>query len=56
MDREVDISVYVLKKNIIAILHHSAESKDPAKQHQFCPPGESSWCKWQQDLASGTKT
>ena len=30
--------------------------EDPAKQHRFCPPGEHSWCKWQQDLASGTKT
>lgn len=55
-DREVDVSVYAMKKNIIAILHHSVKFEDPAKQHRFCPPGENSWCKWQQDLASGTKT
>lgn len=55
-DREVDIAVYAMKKNIIAILHHSVKSGDLAKQHRFCPPGEHSWCKWQQDMASGTKT
>ena len=55
-DREVDVAVYSMKKNIIAILNHSVQSGDPAKQHRFCPPGESSWCKWQQDSATGTST
>ena len=30
--------VYAMKKNIIATLHHSVKSQDPAKQHRFCPP------------------
>ena len=45
-----------MKKNIIASLHHSVQSDDLAKQHRFCPRGETSWCKWQQDKASGTST
>ncbi|CAH3034541.1 unnamed protein product [Pocillopora meandrina] len=52
----VDIAVYAMKKNIIAILHHCVNSTDNAKQHRFCPPGDSSWCKWQQDQATGTST
>ncbi|PFX11246.1 hypothetical protein AWC38_SpisGene25147 [Stylophora pistillata] len=55
-EREVDIAVYAMKKNIIAILHHCVNSTDNAKQHRFCPPGDSSWCKWQQDQATGTST
>ena len=55
-DREVDVAVYATKKNIIAILNHSLQSGDAAKQHRYCPPGERSWCKWQQDLATGTST
>ena len=51
----MDVAVYSMKKNIIAILNHSVKS-EPAKQHRFCPPGESSWCKWQQDAATGTST
>lgn len=55
-EREVNVAVYTMKKNIIAILHHSVHSPDPAKQHRFCPVGESSWCRWQQDSATGTST
>ena len=55
-EREVDVAVYTMKKNIIAILHHSIQSQDAAKQHRFCPIGETSWCKWQQDSATGTTT
>ncbi|CAH3044662.1 unnamed protein product [Pocillopora meandrina] len=55
-EREVDIAVYAMKQNIIAILHHCVNSTDNAKQHRFCPPGDSSWCKWQQDQATGTST
>ena len=50
------MAVYSMKKNMIAILNHSVKAKDSAKQHQFCPPGENSWCKWQQDQATGTST
>ena len=45
-----------MKKNIIAILNHSVKAQVPAKQHRFCPLGETSWCKWQQDATTGTKT
>ena len=55
-DREVDVAIYIMKKNIIAILNHSVKAQDPAKQHWFCPLGETSWCKWQQDVTKGTKT
>ena len=55
-EREVNVAVYTMKKNIIAILHHCIHLPDPNKQHRFCPVGESSWCKWQQDSASGTAT
>ena len=51
-DREVDIAIYTMKKNITAILNHSVKGQDPAKQHRFCPVGETSWCKWQQDQAT----
>lgn len=46
-DSEVNVAVYAMKTNIIAILHHSIQTEDPAKQHRFCPPGENSWCEWQ---------
>ena len=52
--RDVDVAVYSMKKNIIAILHRV--KSDSAKQHRFCPPGESSWCRWRQDEATGTST
>ena len=55
-DREVDVAVYTMKKNIVAILNHCVKSSDAAKQHRFCPAGNNSWCKWQQDLATGTTT
>ena len=52
--RDVDVAVYSMKKNIIAILHRV--KSDSAKLHRFCPPGESSWCRWRQDEATGTST
>lgn len=52
--QEVEVACYAMKKNVIAILHHCVKAKDLAKQHLFCPPGKSSWCKWQQDKATGT--
>ena len=50
------MAVYSMKKNIIAILNHSVKAQDLSKQHRFCPPGENSWSKWQQDQATGTST
>lgn len=54
--QEIDVAVYQMKKNIIASLHHNVRSDDLATQHRFCPRGEKSWCKWQQDVESGTST
>ena len=54
--KEIDTAVYSMKKNIIAILHHCVKGASPVKQHRFCPRDESSWCKWQQDKATGTWT
>ena len=54
--REVNVAIYTMKKNIIAILHHCIQSNDLAKQHRYCPVGEPSWCRWQQDSATGTNT
>ena len=54
--QEVEVAGYAMKKNVIAILHHCVKAKNFAQQHRFCPPGESSWCKWQQDKATGTST
>lgn len=53
-ENDVSVSVYTMKKNIIALLNHSIQNEDPTKQHRFCPVGENSWCKWQQDCAMGT--
>ena len=50
------MAVYTMKKNILATLHHSVKAENQAKQHRYCPPGEKSRCKWQQDLATGTST
>jgi len=55
-EREVNVAVYTMKRNIIVTLNHCVHSPDPAKQHHFCPVGQSSWCKWQQDSATGTST
>jgi len=54
-DREVDVSIYTMKKNIIAILNHSVKTQDPAKQHRFCPLGETSWCKCSRMSQQGQK-
>ena len=37
----------------MSILFHYASTRDEP-QHHFCPVGETSWCKWQADKASGT--
>ncbi|CAB4038257.1 Hypothetical predicted protein, partial [Paramuricea clavata] len=55
-DTEVNVAVYTMKKNIIATLSHNVKAESIEAQHRYCPPGENSWCKWQQDKATGTKT
>ena len=34
---EINVAVYNMKKNLIAILHHSIQAGDSAKKHRFCP-------------------
>lgn len=48
-----DEKVDHMKSGIMAIPYHRA-STDSHPQHQYCPPGERSWCGWQRDRAKGT--
>lgn len=41
-----------MAKAIWASLMHRV-STDEMPQHQYCPPGSTSWCKWQQQQAGG---
>ncbi|EDO36644.1 predicted protein [Nematostella vectensis] len=51
-ERDIDVAVYAMKKNIIASLHHNIGMPDLKKQHQYCPKGANSWCKFQQNEAT----
>ena len=33
--------------------NHDSCPKTEAEQHQYCPVGEDSWCRWQKDQATG---
>ena len=52
-------NLYQMKKGVAAILFHCSEyldedgAPDYARRHQFCPPGEASWCMYQRDQATG---
>lgn len=43
----------VMKKAIWATYYHYSSTDDNA-QHEFCPEGADSWCKWQKAKAAGT--
>lgn len=45
--------VVQMQNQILVIPHHKV-SMDSNPQHQYCPPGESSWCGWQRDQAKHT--
>ena len=45
-----------MKKALGAILWHFTDIKDIEVRHQFCPKGESSWCKYQRDKVNREKT
>ena len=47
-----------MTKAIWAIFYHSIQGEnEPYEiQHQFCPQGESSWCRFQRDTASNAST
>ena len=49
-----DRDVLTLQKAFGAVLYHYSESSDHHDRHQFCPPGGSSWCKYQVDIANNT--
>ena len=55
-EKQKEISIYQMKKNIIGILHHMINKKDLAQQHLYCPRCSESWCAWQRDVVDGTKT
>ena len=44
-----EINVNTMKKNLIAMLHHSIQAGDSTKEHRFCPPDKNSWFDWQQE-------
>jgi len=46
-------SVEEMKKAIWATYYHKSSS-DNNPQHQNCPPGEESWCKWRKAEAEHT--
>ena len=39
-----------------AILYHSVDNENREEQHQYCPKGKDSWCKFQKDKVNGTNT
>ena len=46
-------AVYEFKKCIGAILYHCSEADSDKMQHEMCPRGPESWCKYQVDIANG---
>ena len=51
---EKKLSVYQMKKNVMALLSHTILRGDLAVQHRYCPTGKKSWCAWQRDKELGT--
>ena len=45
-----------MKKGALAALFHVASSQKDNYHNSYCPPGENSWCKFQQDKALGSST
>ena len=45
-----------MQNNICAALFHVASSKTNNYHSAYCPPGESSWYKYQRDKSAGTST
>lgn len=42
-----------MKNAVMAIWHHM-QSTNERPDHDFCPPGDDSWCGFQRDVAKGT--
>ena len=47
------LNIDKMKQEIMAGLYHTCRSHSFPEQHQFCPKGDASWCRWQRDQASG---
>ncbi|XP_076545772.1 uncharacterized protein LOC143305567 [Osmia lignaria lignaria] len=45
-------SVDDMRNEVWATYYHKS-STDENPQHKYCPPGESSWCKWQKAVSEG---
>ena len=45
-----------MKKAIGTIPWHCTDMNNTDVRHQFCPKGESSWCKHQRDKITGKET
>ena len=45
-----------MQRAVGAVLYHYSQANDLAAQHQFCPQGSTSWCKYQADITDGTQT
>ena len=41
--------IKLMKKAVLAIYYHSILT-DAKSQHQYCPKGHASWCKYEQDV------
>lgn len=46
-------SIENMKNEVWATYYHKS-SIDENPQHMYCPPGPSSWCKWQIAVVEGT--
>ena len=47
--------VDAMQREVQASVHHYASTLE-TPQHDFCPKGQESWCKYQSDLATGKNT
>jgi len=41
-----------MKREVMATFYHLCSTNEKL-QHEYCPPGENSWCKWQKGIATG---
>ncbi|CAF1659817.1 unnamed protein product [Adineta ricciae] len=56
MDLNEDEAVVLMQKKCRAVFYHYIDQVDKSKQHQYCPTGPNSWCKYQSNtLDSNTK-
>jgi len=49
----IGTGVVGMQSRILAAFHHHSAHVFSPHHHDFCPPGEGSWCKYQKALARG---